>query len=95
MVQATLVVLTDYPAIIRHLSGDWESDQETPMVDVWDSGNERWHTQLSSEPHAVARWFKTILVRKSGYPATPGAGRRISFLQRDSFNEWRRQMCSN
>ena len=81
---------------MRHLTGEyWEPGQQAPAVDFWSGCFERWNTLAASEPWAVAPWYRTVLVRMTGHPKTPGAGRRISIIQRESFTEWERGLEAN
>ena len=85
-----LVLLTDYSAILQYVTG---LDPLEPVpVDVWSSPFERWETHMSGEPYAVAPWYSVLLVRPRGEIRTPGAGRRITLLQRQSFTRWLKEL---
>ena len=92
MVQLALVVLADYPALINYVLGEEAPSQP---LEVWSGPFERWETHMPGEPYAIAPWYGLLLVRRRGVVRTPGAARRITIIQRQSFRQWVREVADD
>ena len=82
----TEITLASWPPVVRHVLGrDW---QEKGDLEVWNVATEKWDYQLPSLPVSISTFHTAILVRPPDNGLIRGAGRAISILQNESFDQW-------